>query len=196
MANPTKEDFLSQVENHKLTIVKDDGLHRHLILSSGSFNRRYEIVTFPGYLVYVGDMGDFVFRRLEDMFQFFRGTEINPDYWSDKLEAVDRRGGGYHEFSAKRFIEVIKDDFENYWDFETPQKRKVARKHLEEEMEWWNLESQDSSLSSAMDYKCPISKNEFTDLWEHDYTEYTYSFIWACYAIQWAIEKYDEEKSQ
>jgi hypothetical protein len=35
---------------------------------------------------------------------------------------------------------------------------------------------------------------QFDDLFEHDFTEYTHSIIWCCYALAWGIEKYDASK--
>jgi hypothetical protein len=32
---------------------------------------------------------------------------------------------------------------------------------------------------------------EFKDVWEWDFHDYESSFIWACYAIQWGITRYD-----
>ena len=54
-----------------------------------------------------GDIGDFVFRRLNDMFEFFRDDDagklrINPGYWAEKCTAADTRRGpdddGIREF--------------------------------------------------------------------------------------------------
>ena len=69
----TQESFLKDVSRHTLRVMLNDELQRHLVLSNGiSWNQRFEIVTWPGYLAYAGDMGSFLFHRLEDMFQFFR----------------------------------------------------------------------------------------------------------------------------
>ena len=69
---PNKDVFLKDVAHHSMVVVRDDGVHRHLIFSNnGSFIYRFEIITWPGYLAYVGDMGSFVFTRIEDMFSFF-----------------------------------------------------------------------------------------------------------------------------
>jgi hypothetical protein len=37
---------------------------------------------------------------------------------------------------------------------------------------------------------------EFSDFWEHDLTEYTYHYIWCCYAIAWGIAEYDKAKAR
>lgn len=89
----TEEGFLEDIKNHKLNILKDDGLYRHLVFKRPCTNCcRFDIVTYPGYLVISGDMGCQVFSRLTDMFEFFRtddrdfnknrsgGLRINPSY--------------------------------------------------------------------------------------------------------------------
>src|ERR1022692_1751902 len=103
----TRETFSKDVAEHEMKTIRDDGLYRHLVFAKpGSYCMHFEVVTFPGYLCYVGDMGSFVFSRIEDMFEFFRGKSINPDYWSEKLLATDR-GDGHTEWSADKFRSVI-----------------------------------------------------------------------------------------
>lgn len=82
----TREQFLEDVKDHRLTIIKDDGLYRHLRFKQpGTSNMFFDIVTWPGYLAYTGDMGSFVFTRIEDMLGFFRSKRgelgINTGYW-------------------------------------------------------------------------------------------------------------------
>lgn len=36
----------------------------------------------------------------------------------------------------------------------------------------------------------------FQDFQEVDLTEYTYRFIWCCYALAWGIQKYDQVREQ
>ncbi len=40
------EAFPNDVENHKMTVLHDDGLYRHLHFSSGSFNQWFEIIRY------------------------------------------------------------------------------------------------------------------------------------------------------
>jgi hypothetical protein len=97
----------------------DNGVYRHLKFSKGSFDQSFDIVTYPWHLVYSGDMGTYVFNRLEDMFQFFRTKpngdkdklHINLSYWGEKLEAVDRAGieSGYRVFSPDKMKESIEE---------------------------------------------------------------------------------------
>ncbi len=85
----------------------------------------FDVVTWPGFLAYAGDMGAFVFARLEDMFEFFRGRPvddkdklyINLGYWGEKLEAVDqvgRRDSGYRVFSPDKLKEHVEEQIKNW----------------------------------------------------------------------------------
>lgn len=90
MTSCTFERFTKDVELHQLTVLKDDGLYRHLKVAKPNSNAmHYNITTWPGYLCISGDMGCFTFYRLTDMFEFFRSTpgSINPTYWEEKVQA-------------------------------------------------------------------------------------------------------------
>jgi hypothetical protein len=98
----SKDDFLDRVKGHELTVLMDNGLHRHVRLSPPDTRTCYfDLITYPGALLYTGDMGTFLFDRFdraEDMFKFFRtppGEElrINPNYWEEKIIAkrTDRK---------------------------------------------------------------------------------------------------------
>lgn len=119
----TEQKFLKDVESHVIEVIRDDGLYRHIrFRRPGTMCMHFDLITWPGYLCYCGDMGTYVFSRLEDMFEFFRTDReyaqrrgyqlgINPGYWSEKLQAVDgnRRNGSAMEFSADKFRRVINE---------------------------------------------------------------------------------------
>ena len=46
--------------------------------------------------------------------------------------------------------------------------------------------------AAARDFHHQESQLVFNDLWDHRFTEWSRSFLWACYAITWAITKYDQ----
>src|SRR4051812_9070143 len=83
--------FASNVANHRLIVRHDQGLYRHLVFEQPehSWNDRFELITVPGSLTITGDRGAHTFRRMTDMFQFFRsnGSDhgINPHHWAEKL---------------------------------------------------------------------------------------------------------------
>lgn len=191
----TKEIFLKEVENHSLQIIKDDGLYRHIICSNnGSFNQRFEIVTWPGYLAYTGDMGDFIFSRTEDMFCFFRSPkhEINTGYWSEKVKAESVFGRGIREFSVDQFRECVLEDVRDHLDIDSD--AKIPDEIMEEIYPLLNAEDEYECVTEMRDFDS--TKINFTDFWEHTCTRKTWHFVWCCHAIVWAINQYDEFKQR
>jgi hypothetical protein len=188
----TYEQFQRDIAKHELTIIKDDGVYRHIKCAiPDSYTMHFQVLTFPGYLVYVGDMGSFTFWRTDDMFAFFRNDDgrINPGYWSKKLEAVDRCDG-HKEFSVESFHENVlsaaRDSLELEDDAELPE----------------DVKGELSALLSAEDeYECVQAIRDFsserfdcTDFWGSNCEQYTGRFLWCCYALVWAINRYDEAK--
>jgi hypothetical protein len=211
---PTEESFLKDVAGHKMTILKDDGVHRHIVFKKPGTNvYRFELVTWNGCLCYTGDMGTFVFQRLEDMFQFFRmndndwnhnknGLSINLGYWSEKLIAVDggRDGGAAKEFSKQKFTSAVKEHLVSWMKEHRDTTSKEERRELWEEVEVSVLSSADDGQhqcgQAAYDYswRGKQARFEFVDIFDRTLTEYTYHFVWCCYAIAWAITLYDKKQ--
>lgn len=225
MTDPTSEQFLNDVKDHKLSIIRDDGVYRHIRLAEpGTSCMHFDLITWPGYLCYTGDMGTYVFTRTQDMFCFFRGDgklRINLGYWSEKLVAVDGRskGGSAKEFSEEKFRAVI-NQYRVDWirsHSEGRQSLQGDRRDLltkDERRELW--ESVEDRVFGALDdygehgasmaayefsyiprrpgQQVPRRSWQFTDLFEHDFTEYTFHFVWCCYALAWGIQQYDAMK--
>jgi hypothetical protein len=196
MKQPTKERFLEDIKDHKMTIIHDDGIYRHLIFSKGSFDMRYEIITFPGGLLMTGDMGTWEFERTEDMFNFFRhpegNLEINIGYWAEKCQAESVCGGGIREFDPDRFRECVR----NYWE-ESFYKNTESEKAKEvwDDIENQILSAEDSEWDLVSSLNNFYRKDfDFSDFWENTVTIKTYHYVWACYAIAWAVIQYDREK--
>ena len=56
----TKESFLKNVKAHKMHVLKDDGVYRHVKFKNPETgNRWFEIVTWPNCLCIGGDMGNY-----------------------------------------------------------------------------------------------------------------------------------------
>jgi hypothetical protein len=91
----TFERFEKHTAYHWMDIVRDDGENRHIRFQQrGTGVYHFDIITWPGKLCITGDCGTFVFRRLPDMFEFFRSTQrgrINAQYWAEKVIAEGRR---------------------------------------------------------------------------------------------------------
>src|SRR4051812_43422698 len=81
------ERFLADVTDHRMEIIRDDDLYRHIRFQRPqALSYYFDLVTWPGHLVITGDCGSFMFSRIRDMFEFFeKSSGINPRYWSEKL---------------------------------------------------------------------------------------------------------------
>ena len=200
------EEFIKDVSGHKMQILRDDGLYRHIRFKRESTSCYYfDLITWPGVLCYTGDMGTFVFSRIPDMFEFFRtdsekspDLRINPGYWSEKLLSVD---GGRHsasamEFDQKKFERVIKEYLVS-WMRESGlnrTERRELRLAVEEDVIQHIDDDERGSFELANDFDVEIGGQEFRfeDLWDHSFRKFTRTYLWCCYALSWGIRQYDE----
>lgn len=208
---PTESRFLKDVTDHQMEIIRDDGIYRHLRFKRpGTNNMYFNLVTWPGYLAYSGDMGCFVFSRLADMFEFFRigkndWAAINLGYWSEKLQAVDgnRDNGSAREFDEEKFNRVVTEYLVGW----IRENRYSATK--DERRELWdavmsNVIGADGDSDghrkriAAHDFSHFVNNDVgdfyFRDFWEYDLMKFSYRFVWCCYALAWGIRMYDEVK--
>lgn len=204
MRQPDREEFLKSVKDHQIEILKDDGIYRHIKCQKPeTWDRGFEIITFPGGLLYTGDMGTYEFERVEDMFFFFRSginktgeISINSGYWEEKCKSESIFGGGIKKFDSDLFKENVKEYFETYYeDVESEEKEKV-REEIQEQI-FNYTEDSEWSLVSALNRFTTYSietKFDFTDFWESSVNSKTYYFIWCLWAIVWTVQKYDEVK--
>lgn len=192
MSQPKVQEFLKHVTNHRMEVIRDDGLHRHLRFKQPETGNRYfDLITWPGSLCYTGDMGTFVFSRIPDMFEFFRSPNddlrINTGYWAEKLQAVDRSSGGSaDEYSPDKFREQVKRWLTNG----------EASREIRAEVKERVLSRADDGEFWAMSAATEFEHKGFrlSDFWEANLREYTYSFVWCCYALVWAIKQYDAHR--
>ena len=190
-----KETFLKDVANHRMTVIRDDGIYRHIRFGEpGTRCMQFDLLTWPGYLCYTGDMGAYVFFRVEDMFDFFRGSDlaINPWYWSEKVEAHCR--DGVEEYNAERFREAINDALDAM-EADDELREAVADQVLSNDE--FEVEARRAADEFTWPQDDPGRPGEyvFVDFWETDLNDYTFRFLWCCYAIVWGIGLYDESKT-
>ncbi|HCN87812.1 MAG TPA: hypothetical protein DIT28_01320 [Oxalobacteraceae bacterium] len=192
-----------------MAVLLDSGVYRHLRFKQpGTGVAWFDVVTWPGFLAFAGDMGSFVFARVEDMFKFFRSDRradgelrINPGYWGEKLEAVDTHTHhpGHREFSPQRFRGCIEEKLAE-WIQDCGLSKADAtglRGAIDREVLSTAWDGEHEARVAVNDFKCEMSGNtfEFHDASEFDFEDYTYRFIWCCYAIAWAVRKYDDATS-
>ena len=185
------------IRPHEMTVKHDDGLYRHLLFKSPDTSIYwFELVTWPGRLSIHGDLGDsYTFARVPDMFTFFRRHEVNPVYWSEKLDGDSSKVRVYSEDVFRR----------NVWDHvrshtqgrPAPGLAKAVHAHFFGEYAEYNLDYEEEARAAldSFEYHGPDQKPfQFDDAWEWDCRDWDWSFLWACHAIVWGIARYDEAR--
>lgn len=195
--------FEREISRHEMKVIRDDGVNRHIRFQRpGTMCMHFDLITWPGYLCYTGDMGTYVFRRLDDMFQFFRRHADRPPfkmdlrYWAEKLEATDRCDG-FEEFSAEVFRAKVKDHFESFTeDNEDWTEKRKAELWREIEIDVLDRIADDDEHGAFLALR-DFSYDGFQfNRWEASCREYSHRFMWCCHALEWAIGVYDAEKSR
>jgi hypothetical protein len=203
-----QQRFERDVARHEMTIVRDDGVDRHIkFCREGDSAYWFEILTWPGTLCIKGDMGTYVFSRLTDMFEFFRADRgrdpaklyINTGYWCEKLQAVDCNGygdGRAREFDSEKFTARAKEHFDSYFEERdvTDEKRASLWAEIESDVLPHVDDGEIRAFDRLMEFHDPDFPRLFEDCWEWNCKEYTFHFVWCLYAIAWAIRTYDAAK--
>lgn len=187
------ERFAFDVLSHQMTVLHDDGRYRHLRFRRPETSTYwFDLVTWPGCLAINGDMQTFVFSRLTDMFEFFRGPgPVNVTYWAEKLRASSDVEG-YDEEKFREVVNEIVAEHEADW----PGLAKAVENEIFDAWSGTNTASEDLArlAISEFSYKPEGHEGEpfrFMDAWEWNLHEYRYQFLWCLHAIQWGIRKYD-----
>ena len=195
----TKARFLQDIKDHEMTIFKEDGVYRHIRYGRpNSSTLHFDIMTFPGHLVLCGDMGTWTFARLHDMFEFFRSTkpgelQINKSYWHEKLQAADRGSGESDgmEYSEQRLIDSVKQDFDYHVEEELVKPLEAQELWEEIEQDIFTAEYEQEAYAKLMDF----DYNGLTfENFEGSLKDYTFRYVWICYALSWAVGIYDKQK--
>lgn len=137
----TEERFLRDVEDHEMTVIRDDGFHRHIRFKQpNTICYYFDLITWPGHLCISGDCGTYVFSRVEDMFTFFRkdhkpkeGTlAINPRYWGEKLLSIGTNAG-YKEYDEEALRAQVKDYFDQHFQEEIEEEASIRADYTDED---------------------------------------------------------------
>lgn len=194
-------NFLRDVRDHKMTIELDQGVHRCILFgrTRASSAYHFRLVTWPGHLSISGDMGDYTFSRLHDMFTFFRfaGPEydktdrINVGYWCEKLTSVCKYGGT-EELDEAAYTEAVRCCLNGHINgMSLHDAKRVVR-----DVRWDGLLEAPSSIPEAQDmvsaWRCPVTGNSLSsNFWDYRITKASYHLVWCLRAIQWGIKQYD-----
>jgi len=188
---PTEAEFLGLVAEHRMTIVHDEGVHRHVRFArpDSGFDA-FSLTTWPGHLAITGDWDDYVFARTYDMFGFFRRgragdpLELDRGYWSKKVVAISRCGP-LEEFDEEKFRRAVWEEARHF--------PKEARDRVAEEV----VPAAEYGLEGAVRAACEFQAGgrHFDSFYENDLTVPSRAFVQACFAILWGIRLYDEAKA-
>jgi hypothetical protein len=196
--------FARETANHRMTVLHDDGLYRHLRFRApeNSFYW-FELITVPGSLTFRGDGQSFVFARVEDMFEFFRdsgaGQRVNPQYWAEKLTSHQRdEVKRYDREIFEQRVREATDDAVRYGSAPADLAQAIQENLLESEEVEYETGAHEA-LRNFTFYKNPADcfdprkqpDFQFHDTWEWDFTDYDWWFLWSLHAIVWGIAQYD-----
>lgn len=193
--NEIYERFKRETSDHTMTILRDEGLYRHLRFRQPRNEVCwFDLITVPGALIFQGDGETFAFRRTEDMFAFFRGPvgRINPDYWSEKLTSSP---GSVTKYSMDAFERQVAGEL-NEAEASFPGVTKAWAWHIDGE---YNTEYEHDAREALhrFRYRPEGALDEFYFVaGEWDLTDYYWWFLWACHAIVWGIAQYDARTAE
>lgn len=201
--NTGNADFLRDVATHELTIIRNDGLYRHLRFSRpGSSCMHFDLITWPGHLCYTGDMGTYVFQRTKDMLEFFRrdsreDLSINPGYWSEKVLAADggRSPGCVFEYDHQKYLDAVLE-YQGGWLEGLSEEHQDELKEAvwDDVLHWADESDEHGNYQRVHEFDATVggTNYQFTDFFEHSLRRFTDRYIWCCRALVWGIGKFDD----
>jgi len=198
--NEIEQSFIADTKDHIMTILSDDGgVNRRIMFSNnGSSVYQYTIHTWTGHLMVTGDMGTYVFKRIDDMFDFFdtqsSNYKINTGYWAEKLIAINSNCG--QDASIKKYIPalfetMIKECFDDWvegYDVSNEDKTKAWKSVQEDVL----CHAEDEYTACMEAYNFSYKGLNFYDESFDSCKEYTYHYVWILYAIVDGINQYIE----
>ncbi|HZR50047.1 MAG TPA: hypothetical protein VFB06_11065 [Streptosporangiaceae bacterium] len=203
-ADPVAERFARDTAYHIMKVRRDDGLYRHLsflrfapvhppLAPSLSSFYWFDLVTWPHCLAINGDCGSFMFSRVEDMFGFFRGSRINPDYWAEKVRG-ETRTRCYSDDKFRQHVTEAAQEAEEDW----PGLTQAVERDIFGAYSQWNTEFEDGAREALRDFEyrpsglaASAEGFRFDHSWEWDLRDWDWQFLWCLHAIQWGISRYD-----
>ncbi|GAA2696402.1 hypothetical protein [Actinoplanes palleronii] len=181
---------LNTVE-HELTVLHDDGLYRHILMAKpGTGLYRYELITWPGHLAISGDLDSYVFARIQDMFAFFRGHEVNPTYWAEKVKDDHKRTSSYSEDMFKQLVTEHLDDLA---DADLTDEQRETRDEIKERVNDGEGDCEDGAREILRDGE---QAGLWSGTWEWDLRDWDWHFLYCLNAIVAGIKAYDKAKTR
>lgn len=188
--------FAADTRGHELTVLKDDGLYRHLVCADpkGGFYR-FDLVTWPNNLFVRGDGFSFGFSvyPTADMFRLFRESshrDINPGYWQEKVTAGR---GDVKDWSEEKFRAWVAEEAASAETRFPGAVEAVGEQILNSEDH--NLEYRGTAEYAVASFDHGDFRLRIPDEWELSFDDFSWEFLFACRAVVWGIAQYDAAKA-
>lgn len=188
--------FARETRDHEMRVVLDAGLHRHLMFFSPATDLyRFDLITWPNHLVIRGDGPNFMFAvyPTADMFRLFRESAndggINAGYWQEKVLAGQVKDWSEGKFQNWLVQQAAKDD-DRYPGLMDAVFAQILRSD-EHSTEYRGTAEYAVASFDHGDYRLRLP-----DRWEESFEDYSWEYLWACYAIVDGIARYDAARKQ
>lgn len=200
IAAEAAESFARNTATHKVTVLRSDGLYRHIHCRSAQGGSAYSwsVVTWPGHLAVTGDMGEWLFARLADMFEFFRRPDgkFDAQYWAEKCRAADK-STGLTTFDADYFRSVV-DDHHRAWlesNQDNDRKWRPSGRYVTAAEDMNDIVANLKSTADDGEYVALTALRDCEeihfDVGDYNFRTPSFRFLWICHAIIWTIARVD-----
>ncbi len=176
--------FKQDTAGHVMTIENDTGVHRCIYFGiPGTGTYSFRLITWPGHLSISGDMGDYTFARVPDMFDLFR-SDVCRRYLEEKLVATCTRSG-HRTFNWKHFADAVLRNFDG--DDDRVEVELLLRDCTEKD--------EHGAIELARNWPFDAPRIEWSDMGNAFEGKPAYHFLWCLEAIVWGIAQYDSFKA-
>lgn len=184
--------FRDNTTKHVMTVKHEEGLYRHLRFAEpGTGMWHFDLITWPGYLTIVGDIGaGFTFRRDDDMLHFFDHGQplghINASYWAEKLVRAGRHQ--VLEYSEETFVKHVNGLTDMFCEDLDADAAADLRQQVSDDVlaNSWNEHEALTALNDFSVNGRRLDDDMDSDSWQ----DYNHHFLLACHAILWGAKVY------
>lgn len=147
-----------------------------------------------GKLYYTGDMGTYVFGRdIHSITTFFKGDEINPEYWQEKVEAASRPVL-IEQADEEKIVIGLETLAEETFAWVDDEKKEEIEQTVSNDLHYIRVLDAVTELLESWDID---DAGETAWSIVRDALEFDSRYIYACELIQWVennLEKWVSEK--
>ena len=110
----------------------------------------------------------------------------------EKLQAIDSCDG-FRQWGEEKFQLLIREDFDDWLkDSGLPEEQQAAAtEQFESDVISAIGDGKEAAYLAARDFEF-AGRSPFSDWWEVDTDDYSFRFLWCCYALAWGVQQYDE----